>query len=36
LQRAVCRVFEHERPEDISVATNDGVRASELMGLIRK
>jgi hypothetical protein len=29
-------VFEHDRPDDISVATNDGVRAPELMGLIRE
>jgi hypothetical protein len=29
-------MFEHEGPDDISVAANDGVRAPELMGLIRE
>ena len=34
LQRAVYRVIEHERPDDVAVAANDGVRAAELMGLV--
>ena len=34
LQRAVYRVIEDERPDDVAVAANDGVRAPELMGLV--
>ena len=36
LQRAVDRVLEHDRPDDIAIAADDGVCAPELMRLIRK
>ena len=34
LQRSVCRVIEDQRPDEIAVAANDGVRPPEFMGLV--
>ena len=35
LQRAVRRVIENDRPDHVAVAADDGVRAAELVGLLR-